>query len=110
MLKRNREWFNKSLPNITECWNTILDYKKNGYDDLLKEHTKTKKPKKYEIPTFDFYDEDVVISNKNKTTNENTDKKEKNKSTKKPTKIKIKNKKTKKIKNDGPPKEIKLTF
>tara|TARA_B100000700_G_scaffold179845_1_gene198534 strand:+ start:3715 stop:5040 length:1326 start_codon:yes stop_codon:yes gene_type:complete len=95
LLKRNREWFNKILPDITNFWNIVQKYKKTGCDELLKK----KKKKTYEIPTFGFYDGDNLD-----TTNENTTSNDK---------IIIKKKKKKKKKkkdNNGPPKEIKLNI
>jgi putative phage-type endonuclease len=31
-VKRNREWFQKAVPQMEECWNTILKEKVDGYD------------------------------------------------------------------------------
>ena len=103
LLKRNREWFKKILPDIKTFWDTVINYRKNGYDELLKKKKTSKK--KQTIPKFALYEDDgskfvskINISgntNNNKNNKNNTDKIKKQITKPKPT---------------GPPKEIKLAF
>jgi hypothetical protein len=83
LLKRNKEWFKKILPDIKAFWDQVLNYRKNGWEELLKKKKTYKKT--FKMPKFGFYDDDDnQVSSQINTSNNET-----------PT---------------GPPKEIILSF
>ena len=117
LLKRNKGWFNKILPDIKAFWDQVLNYKKNGWEELLKKKKTYKKTIK--VPKYGFYEDDdntlvssqikivdIDTDNKNSKTNSSKQKKSIKKTKKKKQKKKLKLTKTKPT---GPPKVIVIT-